>query len=82
MWAQFLIGVLLIPGLVTRWAGVLLAVNFVVAVALLAPTGADLRALYPPAILIFIGLLLAACGAGRLSLDAAVEARSTRSAGR
>jgi len=78
VWAQFLIGVLLIPGLLTRWAGVLLAVNFVVAVALIAPTGADFRALYSPAILIFIGILFAANGAGNLSLDAAVEGRSTR----
>ena len=33
--AQFLVGVLLIPGVLTRWAGMLLAVNFLVAVALI-----------------------------------------------
>jgi len=75
VWAQFLVGVLLIPGLLTRWMGVLLAVNFAVAVALLAPTGASFRDLYPPAILIFIGLVFATGGAGRLAVDAAVEDR-------
>ena len=75
VWAQFLIGVLLIPGLLTRWAGVVLAFNFLVAVALMAPTGADFRALYNPAILIFVGLLLAAGGAGRWSLDSRFERR-------
>jgi len=69
VWAQFLIGVLLIGGLLTRWAGLLLAVNFLVAYALLAPTGADFRALYPPTVLIFVGLLFFAYGAGPLSLD-------------
>lgn len=73
VWAQFLVGVLLVPGLLVRWAGVLLAVNFIVAVALIAPTGASFRDLYPPAVLIFIGLLFATAGAGRLSIDAMFE---------
>lgn len=76
VWAQFLIGVLLIPGVLTRWAGVLLAGNFVVAVALLAPSGAGIRDLYSPAILIFVGLLLATGGAGRLSVDHRLETRA------
>ncbi len=76
VWAQFAVGVLLIPGLLTRWAGIVLAINFVVAVALIAPTGASFRDLYPPAILIFIGALFATQGAGRLSADAALG-RST-----
>lgn len=69
VWAQFLIGVLLIPGLLTRWAGALLTVNFLVAVALIAPTGADFRGLYEPAILIFVGLVFATIGAGAISAD-------------
>lgn len=77
VWAQFLIGVLLIPGLATRWAGLLLAANFLVAVALLAPAGADVRGLYDPGILIFVGLVLATGGAGRLSLDAWLGRRPT-----
>lgn len=77
---QFAIGLLLIPGLLTRWAGLALAANFAVAVLLIAPTGASFRDLYPPAILIFIGFLLATTGAGRLSADAALETRFARPA--
>ncbi len=69
VWAQFAVGVLLIPGLLARIAGIVLALNFIVAVLLLAPTGASERDLFPPAILIFIGGLLATYGAGPLSLD-------------
>jgi putative oxidoreductase len=74
VWAQFAVGVLLIPGLLTRWAGIVLAINFIVAVVLIAPTGASFRDLYPPAILIFIGALFATHGAGRLSVDARLSA--------
>ena len=70
VWAQFAIGLALIPGVLTRWAGLLLSLNFVVAVALLWGGGADARGLFPPAILIFVGLVLATHGAGRWSLDA------------
>ncbi|HYE43095.1 MAG TPA: DoxX family protein [Caulobacteraceae bacterium] len=80
VWVQFVTGVLLIGGMFTRWAGLLLAANFVVAVALIAPTGASFRDLYPPTILVFIGLLLATTGAGRLSADAGLEARWSRPA--
>lgn len=75
VWAQFLVGVLLIPGFMTRWAGLLLAVNFVVAVVLLHLTGADARALFEPAILIFVGLVLATHGAGAWSVDARLSRR-------
>lgn len=70
VWVQFLIGLSLILGLGTRWAGLLLGVNFLVAVLLLGRAGAGLRDLYDPAILVFVGLLLAALGAGRWALDA------------
>jgi putative oxidoreductase len=73
--AQFLVGVLLIPGLFSRWAGALLAINFIVAVVLIAPTGASFRDLYPPAVLIFIGLVLFTHGAGSLSADRFFEGR-------
>jgi putative oxidoreductase len=69
VWAQFAVGVLLIPGLFTRIAGIVLAINFIVAVLLLAPTGASERDLFPPAILIFIGAVFATVGASALSLD-------------
>jgi len=80
VWAQFAVGVLLIPGLLTRAAGLLLAVNFLVAVILIGATGANERDLFPPAILIFVGLVLAANGAGAWSADA-VLGRKLRATG-
>ncbi len=78
VWAQFIVGILLIPGLFTRLAGIVLAINFLVAVLLLAPTGASERDLFPPAILVFIGGLLATAGAGLGSLDHVLAAKSAR----
>lgn len=75
VWVQFAVGLALIPGVLTRWAGLLLGANFAVAVILLWGGGADARALFPPAILIFVGLVLAAHGAGRWSLDARLTDR-------
>lgn len=72
VWVQFGIGVALILGLFTRLAGILLTVNFAVAVVLLFAAGAGERELFPPAILVFVGLLLATHGAGSLSADRAL----------
>ena len=73
VWAQFAIGALLIPGLLMRWAGALLAINFVVAFLLIAPTGASFRDLYPPTVLIFIGLLFFTHGGGAIAVDRRFE---------
>lgn len=69
VYAQLAIGVLLIPGLFTRLAGILLAVNFAIAVALFLGAGLGEREIYDPAILVFVSALLATHGAGSLSLD-------------
>ena len=69
VYAQLAIGALLIPGLFTRLAGLLLMANFAVAVVLFFNAGLDERQIYEPAILIFVGALLATHGAGSLSLD-------------
>jgi putative oxidoreductase len=69
VWAQLAIGVLLIPGLFTRLAGLLLMANFAVAVVLFIGAGMNERQIYEPGILIFVGALLATHGAGSLSLD-------------
>jgi putative oxidoreductase len=76
VWAQFAVGILLIPGLATRIAGLVLAANFIVAVVLLAGAGASERDLFPPAILVFVGLVLAAHGAGAWSADRVLAVRS------
>ena len=73
VWAQFLIGVLLIPGLLTRWAGMLLAVNFLVAVVLIGTSDGIFpdvtRELFGPMMCVLAGLMLATYGAGRWSVD-------------
>ncbi|HVL41837.1 MAG TPA: DoxX family protein [Brevundimonas sp.] len=75
VWAQLLIGVLLIPGLLTRWAGLLLALNFLVAVLLLGGAGASARDLFGPVMCVLAGLILAAHGAGQWSADARLPQR-------
>ena len=75
VWVQFIVGAALILGFMTRWAGLLLSINFIVAVILLWGGGADARALFPPAILVFIGLVLAAHGPGRWALEGRLGGR-------
>ena len=74
VWAQFAVGVLLIPGLFTRWAGLLLSVNFAVAVWLLsgldAPAEGVARELFGPMMCVLAGLVLATRGPGEWSADA------------
>ena len=76
VWAQLLIGLLLIPGLFTRIVGLLLAVNFAVAVWLLsgleAPPEAVARELFGPMMCVLAGLVFATHGGGRLSADEVV----------
>lgn len=75
VWTQLLVGVLLIPGALTRAAGLLLAVNFVVAVLLMAGAGASARELFGPVMCVLTGLILATHGGGRWSVDALVFER-------
>jgi putative oxidoreductase len=73
VWAQLLIGALLIPGFLTRQAGLLLTINFAVAVWLLsrldAPGEAVAREQFGPMMCVLAGVLLATHGAGKLSVD-------------
>ena len=69
VWAQFLCGVAFILGLLTRWAGLICAFNFVVAIAMVDHHG-GIRGSFPAACLVFIGLYLATHGPGWFSLDA------------
>jgi putative oxidoreductase len=66
VYVQFLVGLAFIAGLFTRWAGILCAINFVVAIVMVDRFG-----------LVLIGLYLATYGAGRFSLDAALKANET-----
>ena len=77
VYAQFLCGALILLGLLTRWAGLVMTFNFIVAVALLTLGGGetDFRALFPPLVMIAVPLVLATHGAGAYAVDA-VLARS------
>jgi putative oxidoreductase len=66
---QFGCGALLIAGLLTRWAGLLVAANFAVAVAMVH-FDEPFRGWWPALVLVFLGLHFAAAGAGRFGLDA------------
>ena len=68
VWFQFACGGLLILGLFTRWAGLLMAFNFIVGF-LMVHLGDDFRAQFPALILIFVNAHFAASGGGRFALD-------------
>lgn len=72
VYAQFLCGALILLGLLTRWAGLVMTFNFIVAVALLTLGGGetDFRALFPPLVMIAVPLVLATHGPGAYAVDA------------
>lgn len=71
---QFGCGILLILGLLTRWAGLLIAVNFVVAVVMVH-WAEPFRGWWPGLILVFLGLHFATAGSGRFGLDRMIGKR-------
>src|SRR5688572_31065055 len=73
VYAQLLVGIGFVLGLFTRWAGIVCALNFVIAIAMVDRFG-GMRGVFPSGCLVAIGLYLATHGAGRLSLDAAMKA--------
>jgi putative oxidoreductase len=74
VWAQFAIGVSFILGLLTRWSGLLCAIHFVIAIVMVDRL-AGIRASFPAAALVVIGLHLATAGPGRIALDAMMRRR-------
>ena len=71
-WAQFLIGLALIAGLATRWAGSLLAFNFAVGM-IMVHWNDSFREQWPALALLFVGLFFFAWGGGRYALDARLK---------
>lgn len=69
VYAQFLCGAAFILGLLTRWAGWVCVINFIVAVVMVDAAG-GIRAAFPATMLILVGAYLGTYGAGRFSLDA------------
>lgn len=68
VWVQFFCGLAFLVGGLTRWAGLVCAFNFVVAVVMVH-WNQDLRGWWPAAVLVVIGMVMATHGAGRLSVD-------------
>ena len=65
---QFVCGVLLVVGLLTRWAGLLVALLFAF-VFIRSEWGQSFQAVWPTLALVALGLHLAAAGPGRWALD-------------
>lgn len=75
VWAQFICAILFILGLLTRWAGLVTAFNFIVAVWMVH-WAQDFTGWWPALILVFLGILFATLGAGRYSVDQLIARRS------
>ena len=75
VYSQFLAGILLIPGLLTRWAGAIVTITFIVALWMVHWDQA-LREWWPALALVTIGLVLMTRGAGRFAIDTAIEHRA------
>jgi putative oxidoreductase len=73
VYLQLAIGVAFVLGLFTRWAGLLCAIHFGVAIAMVDHHG-GMRGIFPSGCLVVIGLFLATYGAGRFSIDAGLRA--------
>ena len=73
VYLQFAVGLGFIFGVFTRWAGILCAVHFAIAIAMVDRFG-GMRGVFPSGCLVAIGLYLATFGAGRFSIDAALGA--------
>lgn len=72
VWAQFAVGVGFIAGLLTRWAGVICAINFLVAI-IMVDRFTGIRGAFPSACLVAVGVYLALHGAGRFGVDSILE---------
>ena len=68
VWAQFLAGIAFVLGLLTRWAGLITAFNFAIAVWMVH-WPQDFPGWWPALVLVFLGILFGTVGAGRYSLD-------------
>jgi putative oxidoreductase len=70
---QLAVGLGFVLGLFTRWAGIVCAVVFAVAIAMVDRFD-GMRGVFPSGCLFVIGLYLATYGAGRFSVDSALRA--------
>ena len=76
VWAQFLAGFAFILGLFTRWAGLITAFNFIVALWMVDSLN-PYPGWWPSGVLIVLGLYFGLRGSGRFGLDAMFEGKSS-----
>ena len=77
VYAQFAAGIAFILGFLTRWAGLVTAAQFVVAVWMVHWND-PVPGIWPAAILIFLGLYFGLRGSGRYGIDALFEKGTRR----
>jgi putative oxidoreductase len=68
VWVQFVVGIGFMFGAMTRWAGILCALNFTVAIWMV-DRFAGVRGAFPSFCLVLFGVYLATRGGGRYSVD-------------
>lgn len=71
VYTQLLCGVALALGFLTRWAGLVVALHFIVAL-IMVHWSQDFRGWWPAVVLVGIGLQFALTGAGGISVDSSV----------
>jgi putative oxidoreductase len=74
VWTQFAVGAGFTLGLLTRWAGLLCAIHFAIAIVVV-DRFAGIRGAFPAMSLLLIGVYLSTRGAGRYALDTLIEKR-------
>ena len=77
VYAQFAAGIAFILGLMTRWFGLITAINFIVAVWMVHWND-PIPGIWPAAILIVLGLYFGLRGSGQYGIDALFEKRAPR----
>jgi len=77
VYAQFVCGILLLVGLLTRWAAIIMIVNFMVALAMVH-LGLPFSANIAPLAMLFGAFFFLFNGAGEISLDARLQPGSGR----
>lgn len=73
VYLQLAMGLAFMLGIFTRWAGIVCAVHFAIAIVMVDYQG-GMRGIFPSGCLVVMGLYLATHGAGRLSFDEALRA--------
>jgi len=74
VYVQLLCGIALLLGFLTRWAGIVVALHFVVAL-FMVHWSQDFRGWWPAIVLVGIGVQFALTGAGSISVDARLNSK-------